>query len=545
MADRLHLSPRHRSVLEALLHEHLPDVEAWAYGSRVNGRSHDGSDLDLALRGPGLKKIPAGQLADFRDAVRESTIPFLVEARDWAGLPERFHREIQHSHAAIVCPKAGSSSPMQSYWRNLPLSQAVVVNPPVQLERGRIYPYVDMAQLTPGIRSVGAVSHREWRGGGSRFEAGDTLMARITPCLENGKTSRFESSLAEAHGPAHGSTEFIVLRGRPNVSETGFVYYLAKWAEVQNFAMSQMTGTSGRQRVPANCFEHFPVSIPPIAEQRPIARILGALDDKIELNRRMNETLEAMARALFKSWFVDFEPVRAKAVGRDTGLPQSISRLFPDRFMGSDLGDVPDGWHVTCLSDMMDVNPRRSGITKGDKAPYVPMAAMPTTCHTPTDVVDRPFGSGMRFINGDTLVARITPCLENGKTAYVDFLREGQVGWGSTEYIVLRPIAPFPCEFAYFLARSTAFRDFAIRNMTGTSGRQRVQASTLAKFPLALPPPQLLREFGKHASPLLAQANSLARLSRTLATIRDALLPKLISGQICVPQAERAVAAVL
>ena len=102
MADRLHLSPKHRRVLEALLREHLPDVEVWAYGSRVNGRSHDGSDLDLVLRGPGLKEIAARQLADFEDAVRESTIPFLVEARDWARLPERFHREIEQNYVAVL-----------------------------------------------------------------------------------------------------------------------------------------------------------------------------------------------------------------------------------------------------------------------------------------------------------------------------------------------------------------------------------------------------------------------------------------------------------
>ena len=102
MADRLHLQPKHRQVLEALLREHLPDVEVWAYGSRVSGKSHDGSDLDLVLRGPGLNEIPIGQLGDFEEAVRESTIPFLVEARDWSRLPERFHREIERDHVVVL-----------------------------------------------------------------------------------------------------------------------------------------------------------------------------------------------------------------------------------------------------------------------------------------------------------------------------------------------------------------------------------------------------------------------------------------------------------
>ena len=102
MPDRVDLSERHRRVLEALLRDHLPDVEVWAYGSRVDGRGHEGSDLDLVLRGPGLKEIPADRLADFEDALRESTIPFLVEARDWARLPERFHREIEREYVVVL-----------------------------------------------------------------------------------------------------------------------------------------------------------------------------------------------------------------------------------------------------------------------------------------------------------------------------------------------------------------------------------------------------------------------------------------------------------
>ena len=102
MPDLLHLPARHRQILEALLREHLPGVEVWAYGSRVNGRCHDGSDLDLVLRGPELERIPADRLCDFEEAVRESTIPILVEARDWARLPERFHQEIEREHVVLL-----------------------------------------------------------------------------------------------------------------------------------------------------------------------------------------------------------------------------------------------------------------------------------------------------------------------------------------------------------------------------------------------------------------------------------------------------------
>jgi type I restriction enzyme S subunit len=282
----------------------------------------------------------------------------------------------------------------------------------------------------------------------------------------------------------------------------------------------------------------MPVCAPAkVQEQRAIAHILGTLDDKIELNRRMNETLEAMARALFKSWFVDFDPVRAKAEGRDPGLPKSLSDLFPDSFEDSELGEIPEGWRLMPLPEVITVNPSRQ-LRRGELAPYLDMANMPTRGHSPDVVVPRPFGSGMRFVNGDTLVARITPCLENGKTAYVDFLQEGQVGWGSTEYIVLHPKPPLPAEFAYCLARSDEFRDFAIQSMTGSSGRQRIPTDSISHFVMTSPSGQASGLFGKLVQPLFAKAKAATEESRTLAALRDTLLPKLLSGKIHIPAAE-------
>ena len=279
------------------------------------------------------------------------------------------------------------------------------------------------------------------------------------------------------------------------------------------------------------------VTLPPLPEQRAIAHILGTLDDKIELNRRMNETLEAMARALFNSWFVDFDPVRAKAEGRDPGLPKPLADLFPARLVDSELGEIPEGWEVAPLPEAVDINPTR-GLRKGVVAPYLDMANMPTHGHSADEVVAREFGSGMRFVNGDTLVARITPCLENGKTAFVDFLQEGQVGWGSTEYIVLRPKSPLPEEYAYCLARSAEFRDFAIQSMTGSSGRQRVQAESFTHFRVAVPPRPIAEAFGRAIKPTFARASAAIRESRSFSAVRNALLPKLISGELRVRSLE-------
>lgn len=288
---------------------------------------------------------------------------------------------------------------------------------------------------------------------------------------------------------------------------------------------------------------NFCLTIPTIKDQRRIAEILGSLDDKIELNRRMNETLEGMARALFKSWFVDFDPVRAKAAGRKpAGLSKELAALFPKSFEDSEVGEIPSGWQARLLPEVFEINPTRS-LAKGKLAPYLDMSNMPTQGPSPDSWVMREMGSGMKFINGDTLVARITPCLENGKTAYVDFLANGEVAWGSTEYIVLRPKGAIPPIFAYLLARTDDFRIFAIQQMTGSSGRQRVPADSLGKYRLTTPDlnSPLFQHFGNLVTRMFERIKVDAEECRTLATLRDSLLPKLISGELRVPEAERIV----
>ena len=283
-------------------------------------------------------------------------------------------------------------------------------------------------------------------------------------------------------------------------NDTRFTYYFLKAIDFTRYNSGSAQASLNR-----NFIYPIPLRVPEASEQRAIASVLGALDDKIELNRRMNETLEALAQSLFKSWFVD--------------ATQSA---------------LPKGWREVPLPEAIEVNPS-CPLRKGAVAPYLDMANMPTRSARALEVIDREFGSGMRFMDGDTLVARITPCLENGKTCFVDFLSEGKVGWGSTEYIVLRPKPPLPPEFAYFLARTDEFRAFAISNMTGTSGRQRVPANCLNNFTVAVPPPELAEKFGQFAHAVFAQMKAHDAESRTLAALRDALLPKLLSGELRLP----------
>jgi type I restriction enzyme, S subunit len=334
------------------------------------------------------------------------------------------------------------------------------------------------------------------------------------------------------------------LRVRPGIGvvDSTYVSYYLGHPAVRGWVVRHAIGAT-MPNLNTAILSALPFVRPPSREQRGIAAVLSSLDDKIELNRRMNQTLEAMAQALFKSWFVDFDPVRAKAAGREpAGMDAETAALFPDSFEDSVQGGIPWGWQVGPLIDFIDVNPPRS-LRASVMAPYLDMANMPTESARAINVYERLAGSGARFIDGDTLVARITPCLENGKTAFVDFLGPSYVGWGSTEYIVLRPKPPLPEEFAYFLARTEEFRTVAISNMTGSSGRQRVPADVIKRFSIVIPDHRIGNAFGTFARSALRTMKSNDDQSQSLAAIRDALLPKLLSGEIRVGEANRVVEA--
>lgn len=258
----------------------------------------------------------------------------------------------------------------------------------------------------------------------------------------------------------------------------------------------------GTRRLSTDQISKVIIPLPPLPIQHRIADILGALDDKIELNRKMNRTLEAMAQALYKHWFVDGE------YGETRGL-----------------------------LDLVDLNPRLS-IPKGRKATYVDMKGIPTNGMSVEQVDVREYKSGSKFQNNDTLLARITPCLENGKTAFVDFLQDGEVGFGSTEFIVMRPKEGTSPQFVYCLARDPSFRSFAIQSMSGTSGRQRVQIDTLTLFQIETFDGSKMQQFHEMTQPWFAQVRANTQQIGALAEARDYLLPKLLSGEIEVEMAE-------
>ncbi len=327
-------------------------------------------------------------------------------------------------------------------------------------------------------------------------------------------------------------------------TENEFLYWVMKSPSYREQVVASAKGTTVVM-LTKDAVENFVFPLPPPAEQRSICELLSGIDRRIALLRETNATLEAIAQALFKSWFVDFDPVRAKMEGRTPeGMDEATAALFPDGFETSELGEVPRGWQLAPLSQAFEINPSRK-LKKGEAAPYVDMASVETQGHAVSSVVSREMGSGSKFVNGDTLLARITPCLENGKTAFVDCLPEGVTGWGSTEFVVLRPKPPLPVYFGYLLCRHQAFREFAIQSMSGTSGRQRIQNDVLGRFPIAIPSTDIAEAFADVVGAVQQKIAANHAQAQTLSTLRDTLLPRLISGQLRLPEALAATEAAL
>ena len=272
-------------------------------------------------------------------------------------------------------------------------------------------------------------------------------------------------------------------------------------------------------------FDELKLRLPKLETQEVIARILSSLDDKIELNEQLNLTLEKIGETFFKHWFIDFE------FPNERGKPYKSSG---GAMVDSEIGGIPRGWDVGAFSKVIAVSPRRQ-LTKGSVAKKVSMADLERWQSWITSWSREEYKGGSVFKNGDTLFARITPCLEQGKTAFVSFLDDEEVAFGSTEFIVLSPKVIKSPAFIFFLSRSTNLRDEAIMSMTGTSGRQRVPNEFFDKYLIVCPPDRLIKTFDNLIRPMMVMINNNAFELASLGAMRDSLLPKLMSGQIRVP----------
>lgn len=319
------------------------------------------------------------------------------------------------------------------------------------------------------------------------------------------------------------------------VANYRFIYYtlLSARPKLANLAVG-----AAQQNLSAATIKSLRFAFPPLDEQRAIASVLGALDDKIELNRNMSATLEAIARALFKSWFVDFDPVRAKAEGRDTGLPPEIAALFPDSFENSELGPIPTGWTIHSIASIAVVsrtivNP----MAYADEAFH--HYSIPAFDEGRLPVVERGISiRSNKFLleQDDILVSRLNPRTPRVWRPNVNGTLRSIC---STEFAVMRSRA-LPTEWLYCLLSSSGFSEALSTMVTGTSGsHQRVKPESLLAMRVITPPTHVAAQFAGLAAPFLSRVPHCLTESQTLAALRDVLLPKLISGEIRVGEAER------
>ena len=382
----------------------------------------------------------------------------------------------------------------------------VSINPKISLEKERIYPFVEMGDVSTSFRNPDKVEYKSFDSG-VKFADGDTVIARITPCLQNGK--RF---YCKNIGKGFGSTEYLVFRPKDSSVDNLYLYYFMNTDFIKESMVRSMVGATGRQRVNNDVFSRLDVTFPNIEIQRRIAEILSTYDDLIENNRKQIKLLEEAAQRLYKEWFVDLR--------------------FPGHENTKITDGIPEGWTRCALGDLIDFNPKVS-LSKERKKQSVPMSALSTSSMT-LDMAEgytTESNAGSKFQNGDTLLARITPCLENGKTAFVAGIEAQEGAVGSTEFIVMRSRRLNPY-MVYLLARTDDFRNSAINSMTGSDGRQRAQVDKLQALPHLEPPREIIDTFEKNIAPLFLQIRRKNEMNWHLREARDLLLPKLMSGKI-------------
>lgn len=308
-----------------------------------------------------------------------------------------------------------------------------------------------------------------------------------------------------------------------------FVYYFLKQFDFQGY-----NSGSAQPSLNRNFLHPVPVDVPPLSEQRAIAHLLGTLDDKIELNRRMNETLEAMARALFKSWFVDFDPVRAKMEGRDPGLPKHNSGLFPGSFEESELGEIPDGWEVKPIGDLAEVvggsTPKTGRIEYWEGGTHhwatpkdLAGLSVPVLLETERKVTD----VGLAQISSGVLPAG-TVLLSS--RAPIGYLAIAEIPVAINQGFIA--MMPKKSTSNLFLLFWSFFAHDAILSRANGSTFQEISKTNFRPIPLVAPMSDVMQAFDERVRPLYRRIVENERESRTLADLRNALLPKLISGEL-------------
>lgn len=481
---------KYQKIIRDLLKKHLPNTEVWAYGSRVKWSSNPQSDLDMVTFATKEQRLA---ISNLKEAFEESSLPFKVDLFVWDEVPEQFHENIKEEHVVLQAKEEKKIAPYG--WKETTLGEEIYINPLRSIKKGVIAPKIPMDVLNTNDRSINGFEETVFTGSGTKFKNGDTLLARITPCLENGKTA-YVDCLKE-NEVAFGSTEYIVMTGKKNITDNLFVYYLTRDPQFRGYAIAHMEGSSGRQRVPADAVKKYEINLPPLPEQQAIAEVLGSLDDKIELNRKMNKTLENMAQAIFKSWFVDTEE----------NFKQD--KLVDD--FNITMGQSPSG-------DTYNEDKNGLPFYQGSRDFTYRYPSLRIWCSSPCRLANA----------GDTLMSVRAPvgalnmaiekcCIGRGLSA----IRHKS---GSRSY-------------TYYFMQNIVKRI----SSTSTDGTvfDSINKITLENLNIIIPPVGLIKEFEEKVFPIDEKIEANCREIQILTNLRDTLLPKLISGELRIPDAIR------
>ena len=504
------LNPNHLATVERILAEHVPECEVRAFGSRATWTAKDYSDLDLAIVGAG----PLGwrTFGRLKEAFEESDLPMRVDVLDWYDIAESFRKVIERNY--VVVQEAAKRPSCQ--WREVKLGDVA------KIVMGQSPPGSTVSDK-PGVALLNGPTefgpHHpvpvQFTTDPRKFaQPGDVLF-----CVRGSTTGRMnwaDQDYAIGRGVAairhaYDSTLQPLLRG---VVELALPELLtaATGSTFPNVSAKQIAG--------------IPFPDLNLEEQRAIAHVLGTLDDKIELNRRMNETLEEMARALFKSWFVDFEPVRAKMDGRWRrgeslpGLPAEHYDLFPDRLVPSEVGEIPEGWAVKPLGEVIELvygKALRSAERKGGSIPVYGSNGQ-------IDWHDKKLVSGPGIVVG-----------RKGNPGVVSWAQGDFFPIDTTFYVVPKH-ANLGLHFLFF-----TLGDQDLPSVAADSAVPGLNRNLAYMNEQLLPNERVLAEFDKYARVYFTHRRSLGEESRALAAQRDALLPRLVSGTLLLADSEELV----
>jgi type I restriction enzyme S subunit len=396
-------------------------------------------------------------------------------------------------------------------WVVRAFSERIFVNPKRKLAKGVIAKKVSMQSVKEHNKKVQGYSLEKYSGG-AKFKNNDTIMARITPCLENGKTAYVD--ILDDDEIAFGSTEFNVLAEKENKSDSQFIYYLAISPGVRTEVIQSMVGTSGRQRASNDIFDNLLIPFPPLLEQHSIAKILSDLDSQIENLQSQNQTLEAMGKALFKHWFVDFE------------FPDEHGKPYKSnggKMKETELGDVPEGWEVGKLGDVIEnFDSQRVPLSSRErekrKGPYPYYGATSIM-----DYVDDYLFDGFYLLMGEDG----SVVTEKGYP-YLQYVWDKF--WVNNHAHVLKGKNGFSTEMLYLLLSLTN-----VKHIVTGAVQPKINQKNMNHLDIILPSKQLLESFDQIVQSLFSKYRTNTNAIMNLKSIRDSLLPKLMSGKIRVP----------